>query len=542
MPVIDVRTDDLVKLSGIEKDADWFASTIPMVGASFEGMEAGVMRFEFFPNRPDHYSVEGVARTLSFLHGGRRAGRYEVKDGSVSLSVAASIEAVRPVIVCAIARNVDMSNGALESLIELQEKLHLTVGRRRKKVSIGLHNMSAVKPPFAYAAVGADEVRFTPLGMDEYLTPGEIIVRHEKGREYGWIVGHGPYPLLTDATGAVLSMPPIINGTVSVLDENTRNLFIDVTGISRAACQGVLNILCSNLADRGASIESVTITQNGTSTASPDMSFRHMKTTSRKINAVTGLKLDDEENAEYLRRMGYAADTAGGQITADVPPYRLDILHEVDLAEDIAIAHGFETFGSSKPAYQTNGSLLPFTGFSEMLSELMSGYGYVQCLTFMLASRKSNFEMMRMEPAEAVTLLNPVTEDTEIMRISLLPGLFRLLEANKHNELPQRVFEIGHVQSPERRQFFAALSTHPRATFSESKSLIDAIGRDLKLELTYSEASDPRFIEGRQMRIGAGHEVMGHVGEIHPEIITNFNLFNPIVGLELDLTRIKMLR
>ncbi len=543
MPVIDIRFEELVRLSGILKDMDWFASTIPMVGASFEGMDGGVMRFEFFPNRPDHYSVEGIARTLSFLHGDRRARRYHVSKGKTILSVDDSVERVRPVITCAIARNVGLSPEAMKSLIDLQEKLHITVGRRRKKVSIGLHNMQAVTPPFTYRAMAADALRFTPLGMEQELSLGEIVARHEKGIEYGWIVGEGPYPVLTDARGAVLSMPPIINGTLTALDERTKDVFIDVTGTSMAACAGVLNILCSNLADRGATIESVTTMQGGVAAISPDMNFRSMRTTSRKLNAVTGLRLSDGENAECLRRMGYEAAAAEhGAVTVGVPPYRLDILHEVDLAEDVAIAHGFDAFGSSMPAHQTAGGVLQSTSLADMISELMGGYGYVQCVTLMLSSRSSNFGKMRLEPAGVVTVLNPVTEDTEIMRTSLLPGLFGLLEANRHNELPQKVFEIGHVQAPERRLFFASLNTHPRATFSESKALIDAIARDMKLNLTYAESSDPRFIEGRQMSIVSGSGVAGHVGEMHPEVITNFNLFNPVVGLEMDMSGVQLLR
>ena len=542
MPVIGIRVNELVSLSGLKKDTDWFASNIPMVGASFEGMEGENMRFEFFPNRPDHYSVEGIARTLSFLHGGRKAKQYQVKTGKVLITVESSVENIRPVIVCAVARNADLYSGALSSLIELQEKLHLTVGRRRKKVSIGLHNIDAVTPPFTYCAVESGAVRFVPLGMDETLSPGEIIEKHEKGREYGWIVGNGPYPLLADADENVLSMPPIINGNVTTLSEESRNIFIDVTGTNQAACNGILNILCANLADRGASIESVTVRHAKSEFNLPDLNFREMKTSARKINKVTGLELTDGENAECLRKMGYRAEIAGRSIVAGVPPYRLDILHEVDLAEDVAIAYGFDRFGLSRPRQQTSGRLLTSTGLSHLLSELMSGYGYVQCVTFMLASSKSNFEKMRLEPEETVTLLNPVTEDTEIMRTSLLPGLFRLLEANKHNELPQKVFEIGHVQHPERRMFFAALNTHPRATFSEAKSLIDALGRDLKQQFTYAESSDPRFIGGRQMCVTADGGVVGYVGEIHPEIITNFNLFSPVVGLELDVTGIQLLR
>ncbi|MBX8641174.1 MAG: phenylalanine--tRNA ligase subunit beta [Thermoplasmata archaeon] len=542
MPVIDLKLRDLVSLSGLDKDSEWFQSAIPMMGASFEGSEAGILRFEFFPNRPDHYSVEGVARSLKHLYGLSRPKVFAVNEGKVRMTVDDSVKNLRPVMLCGVVRNIVMDDGALKSLIDLQEKLHLTVGRRRKKVSIGIHDLDRVTPPFLFRAYGGKEISFEPLGMTDVMTPDEIVRRHEKGIEYGPLLGGGPYPCITDARGKVLSMPPIINGTVSALTEKTRNVLFDVNGVDTAVCSRVLNILCSALSERGGIIESAVVESGGSTERYPDMAFDHMTVPSSLVNSVTGLKFSQDRLADLLERMGYTVQNEKSAIVAGIPPYRMDIMHPVDIAEDAAIAYGYENFGNTQSKRQTNGTMLPATIFSNLIFELMAGYGYMQTVSFMLSSVRMQFGMMRLSEKDAVRLINPVTEDTEILRLSLLPGLLKLFEANKHNELPQRIYEIGDVHTPSRRKHLAALSIHPKATFSESKSLVDALLRDLKFGGEFIASTDERFIAGRQAEIHSGNKAIGIFGELHPEVITNFNLFNPVVGFELDVTELIKLR
>jgi phenylalanyl-tRNA synthetase beta chain len=542
MPVIDLKVRELVSLSGLDKGPDWFQSAIPMMGASYEGSEGDILRFEFFPNRPDHYSVEGVARSLRHLYGLSGPKEFSVNGGKVRMTVDDSVKKVRPVMLCGIVRNLDLRNGVLKSLIDLQEKLHLTVGRRRKKVSIGIHDLDRVTPPFLFRAYAGNEISFTPLGMAEAMSPGEIIKRHEKGIEYGPLLGGGPYPCITDANGDVLSMPPIINGTVSALTEDTRNVLFDVNGVDAAACGRVLNILCAAMSERGGAIESVAVEGGDHPGHYPDMTFRQMTLPVSLVNSVTGIDFSQDEVAALLERMGYTVRKERAGIAAGIPPYRMDVMHPVDLAEDAAIAYGYENFGKSASRMQTNGNLLPSTAFSDLIFELMNGYGYVQTVSFMLSSGRMQFEMMRRQETDAVRLINPVTEDTEILRRSLLPGLLKLLEANRHNELPQRVYEIGDVHIPSRRKYLAALSIHPKAAFSEGKSLVDALLRDLREECTFVSSDDESFMAGRQAAVLKGGTPIGIFGELHPEVITNFNLFNPVVGFELDITELIRLR
>ncbi len=543
MPVIDIQYDELKQLSGLEKDKEWFIERIPMTGASFEGIEGKALRFEFFPNRPDHYSVEGIARTMKSLYSESTAlPEYGASPGQYALSVDETTKDIRPVIVGAVIKNLEFSQGMLKSLIDLQEKLHLTIGRKRRKVAIGIHDMSAITFPLKYASYAGAAYSFSPLGFDREMTLSQIIAEHDKGQEYGWIVGGGPYPLITDAAGRVLSMPPIINGNMTQLTDRTRDVFIDVTGTSEEACSGVLNIISTALADRGGSICDVTIESGGRKRKTPDLNRRAVDVSLRSMNEMLGVSIDGNLAIRLLRRMGHFCELKGEKIEVRVQPFRMDIMHPVDIIEDAAISYGYDNFGVSPPASQTVGGLTRMTSASELVSEIMIGYGYSQVITFMISGTHSEFDRMLRPESESVGILNPVLEESNILRLSLLPGMLLLLEANKHNELPQRIFEIGDVHRPVRTRYFAAVSIHPKATFAEIKSLADAIGRDLKLGLKMGESRDARFIEGRQMSISRDGEAVGIFGELHPEVITNFNLYNPIVALEMDLDKALRLR
>lgn len=543
MPVIDIQYDELRQLSGLEKNREWFIEKIPMTGASFEGTEGDALRFEFFPNRPDHYSVEGIARTMKALYSDTPVlPEYSASPGQYSLRVDENVRDIRPVIVGAVIRNLDFTDRMLKSLIDLQEKLHLTIGRKRRKVAIGIHDISDITFPLKYAAYEGNSYSFSPLGFEMEMTLSRVIAEHEKGKEYGWIVGDGPYPLITDAGGRVLSMPPIINGNITQLTEHTTDVFVDVTGTSEEACSGVLNIIGTALADRGGSIHEVTIERGGKRSGTPDLNRRSVDVSLRSMNETLGVSIDGERAMSLLRRMGHFCELKDGTITVRVQPFRMDIMHPVDVIEDAAISYGYDNFGVSPPASQTVGGLTAMTSASELVSEIMIGYGYSQVITFMISGTRSEFDRMLLPESESVTILNPVLEESNMLRASLLPGMLLLLEANKHNELPQRIFEVGDVHRPGRKRYFSAMSIHPKATFAEIKSLADAIGRDLKLGLRMTESGDSRFIEGRQMSVTRNGETIGIFGELHPEVITNFNLYNPIVALEIDLDRALMLR
>lgn len=539
MPVINFKYDDLIRLIGREIPLDTILEKLPMMGADFHGYDSETreIMMEFFPNRPDLYSVEGIARALrSFLGFEPGLKKYEVRKSRIVMKVDKSIKEVRPFFVGGVVRNVKMSDELIRSLMGLQEKIHLTIGRKRAKVSIGIHDLDNVEPPFTYKAVRPDEISFVPLGKNDMMNLQEILEKHEKGIEYRYILeGKEKYPIILDRRGQVLSFPPIINGELTLVTEKTKNIFIDVTGTDFHAISGTLNIVATALAEWGSNIESIVL-EGEECIVTPDLEPRRMILHVEDCNKHLGLDLDGEAIAQCLEKMGYGCQCEGNVIEVLVPATRMDILHPVDLIEDVAIGYGYESFGGVLPRCQTIGSERPVEKASSLLRDIMIGHGYLEVTTLTLSSPREQFEKMRIEAGESVEILNPISEDHTCLRTHLLPSLLSLLKKSKHRDLPQRVFEIGDVViGTKRRKHIAAVSLHAKAGFTEMKSIVESILRDCQIEFVLKPASLGMYVDGRQAFVLRGDEIIGHFGEIHPEVLTNFTLAYPAVAMEFDL-------
>ena len=240
-------------------------------------------------------------------------------------------------------RGVEMDDRMVKSLVDLQERLHTTTGRKRRKVAIGIHDLDRVEPPFTYKAVRPHDIRFVPLGRAEELDLAEILATHEKGMEYAQILeGKEVYPIIVDRKGTVLSFPPIINGVRTQLTPDSRNLFLDVTGTEMEAVSGALNILATALAERGGKIQTVRTVYPDRTLATPDLAPFPMAVDLRRAQELLGLNLTPEEAEGLLRRMRHDARAEGTTIHDQAAAYRKDLLHEVDLVEDLAIAWGYD--------------------------------------------------------------------------------------------------------------------------------------------------------------------------------------------------------
>jgi phenylalanyl-tRNA synthetase beta chain len=264
MPSVEYDTGDLTHLLGRRIELALLRDSIPMLGVELESIEEGRVQLSVDPNRPDMLSIEGFARALSgFLGFEKGYIEYAMGESGVVLNVDPSVVGVRPAVSAGIALDVELDDYTVKSVMGVQEKLHLTHGRNRMKVAIGVHDLDKVKPPFTYKACDPDSVSFVPLDMSEELTLRQIIAKHPKGRDYAWTLdGRDKYPVFVDANGDVLSLPPIINGELTRLTERSRNLFIELTGTSQQAVDVALNIIASSLADRGAKLQSVELKRN----------------------------------------------------------------------------------------------------------------------------------------------------------------------------------------------------------------------------------------------------------------------------------------
>ena len=261
MPTVEFSFSELCTfLEKIYEPAE-LKDKISMLGVDLERLDKKSLVMEIFPNRPDLLSIEGFSRALKgVLNIEKGMKHYPVKESKVKLFVDKSVKGVRPYITGGIIKKVSLTKNFLISLMNIQEKLHLTHGRNRRKVAIGVHDFSKIKPPFIYKAVSPKEISFVPLGMKSKLTLKEILEKHPKGRDYAFILTNKKkYPLILDNNQSVLSFPPIINGELTKVTEKTKELFIDVTGWDKKAINQALNILVTALADRGGEIYSINV-------------------------------------------------------------------------------------------------------------------------------------------------------------------------------------------------------------------------------------------------------------------------------------------
>jgi len=531
--VVAFEHEEFCDLVAVRMSMEEAEAKVSMMGAAPEGVQGTLQRFDINPNRPDWLSIEGIVRAFrGFLGVETGLPKYEVKPSGIALEVDASVRDVRPIGMGAVLRDVELTEASLKSLIELQENLHLTLGRRRKKVAIGIHDADKVVPPFVYKAVPPTSVAFVPLGMARSMDLAAIVRQHEKGLEYGPILaGKDRYPIILDARGVVLSFPPIINGIATQLASETRTLFVDVTGTDADAVETALNVICVALADRGARIESVELRTPEGTRPTPDLTPRTNSLNVRAANELLGLSLTADEVAECLRRLRHGAEPAGGEVRVHTPRYRADIMHPVDLIEDVAIGYGYDKVPLSLPRRQTAGEPTALGEFTEGLRTLLVGYGYLEAMSLAVAPPTEPFES-----PPRLAIVNPVTPENARIRSSLLPSLLALLALNKHRDLPQRVFQVGEVvRGTTNVCLLSAVSLHARAGFTEAKSLAQGLLRDVGKGFEIEAAEDPNFIDGRCASVRIDDAQVGHFGELHPRVVTGYDLAHPAAALEFEV-------
>ncbi len=536
MPIVTLYFDDLEELVGL--DAGSVVERLPMIGSDVERVLDDRVDVEFFPNRPDLYSVEGLSRAMrSFLGLGATARGYAVMGPTTSITLEGRIGVVRPCIGCAVVRGISLTSRSIESLMGLQESLHWGIGRDRKKASIGVHDLSRVKPPFVYTTVPSD-FAFTPLDFEQSLSVGEILEIHPKGRRFAHLLsGVSEYPLIHDSSGDVLSFPPIINGELTRVGLDTEDLFVEVTGLDTSAVNRALNIVVTALAERGGAIEAVEIRDDDRVSLTPDLSYQTRMLEMGEVSELLGVPLSCEDVVGALLRMGFGASLEGDLVVVEVPPYRGDILHGWDLVEDVAIGYGYENLPAKLPRTFTIGSSHERSIIQGVLREIMIGFGYLEVMPFTLTSDRVHFEWMQRQPFEDVVYVeNPISEEYTMLRTSLLAGLLKILGTNQHRELPQMIFEVGEVvMGGKNRLHLAAASIHPKANYTEVRSLVDAVMRELDCEYVITGSDDSAYIPNRSAEVTVDGEVVGGFGELHPEVIQSFGLENPIVAMEIRI-------
>lgn len=515
---------------------------IAMFGTTLEQINENEIEIEINPNRPDLLSYHGFKRSfLSFL--GRKIGLKQYKlnkpEKNYEVIIESSVKEVRPYTACAIIKKLKLDNEKIKELIDIQEKLHFTVGRKRKKLAIGIYPLEKIKLPITYTALEPDKIKFIPLEANKEMSGLEILQRHQAGRDYAHLLaGKSKFPVFIDADKNVLSMPPIINSQLAgKITEETKDVFVECSGFDAWILEKCLSILITTMADMGGEIYQMKVG----SKIIPNLTAEKKKISLDNANKLLGLNLKEKQLKELLGKMGHNYSSS----EAEISPWRLDILHEVDLIEDIAIAYGYENFIPEIPQISTIGHENSREIIKKKISEILSGLNLLEISNYHLTNKKDQFEKMGIPKKQEKNFIEVEESKTEynILRKDLTHYLLKIFSENIDSGYPQKIFEIGKFfelnsgQIIEKETLSTALVP---GNFTELKQILLYLSNmaGISFELKETENFPQHFIEGRVAEIILHNEKIGYLGEIHPKILKNWKIKMPVALFEIDLEKV----
>jgi phenylalanyl-tRNA synthetase beta chain len=508
-------------------------------------------------NRPDLWGIEGLARALrGFLNVAKGLKQYAVGEPIVDVHVDSRLRSIRPFMGCAIVKNVKLTDTIIRGLMHLQDKLDQSYGRNRQKTSIGLYDYSLITPPLNYTVVKPEEISFVPLGYEEKMNLAEILERHPKGIEYGHIVKkHSLCPIILDSKRKVLSFPPIINSNdLGRVTWETRHVLVEVTGTMHETVLNTLKLVTLALIDRGGEAYAATVhyppnfsTPALDKDVTPDFRNKRMNLNVEYANKILGLQLTSKRIAELLLTAGFGVENVNAKtVTALVPCYRIDVMHMVDLVEDVAVAYGYNNIEPLWRELPTTGSVRPEQRLLDVARELMVGLGFQEILTYTMTNPDNLFAKMNREKTRIVEIANPKVVTLTCLRNWLLPSLMEFLSNNQSVEFPQKIFELGKVTLLDEKretktrdeEWLAAAISHANASFSEIKSAMEAFFKNLGLNWQIKEILHSSFIEGRVGAAIVNGVNVGVLGEINPQVLGAWKLENPTAAFEINMQKI----
>ena len=515
---------------------------IAIFGTPIDGQNDEEIQIEVFPNRPDMLSYHGFKRAfLAYLGKDKGIKIYKINkpEKDYIVKIDSSVKPIRPYTACAIVKGLNLDDTKIKEIIELQEKLHMTIGRKRKKMAIGIYPLETIKLPIEFKAVEPDKIKFIPLESDRVMSGFEILQKHPTGKEYAHLLaGKSKFPIFVDAKGEVLSMPPIINSQLTGRVTNeTKNVFVECSGFDFEIQKKCLNIIVTSLAEMGGSIYQMEI-KYSKKEITPDLSSEKMKISIDNTNKILGTSMKEKDIQKYLESMGYNYSNA----KVEIPPWSTDILHEVDLIEDIAIAYGYNNFEPVIPDISTIGHEDQRWILKKRVSEILTGLGLIEVSNYYLTSKQDQIQKMGLNEKEGKNQieLKESKTDYNVLRQNLTHYLLKNLSENVDVEYPHKIFEIGRVFDKDLKETEKLSIALSPSNFTQVKEIIDYISKMIGTKIKVVEAKNfpAHFIEGRAGKITIGNESIGYVGEVHPKILKEWKIKMPVSLLEISLEEI----
>ncbi len=548
MPNVVVSLKDMQKLVGKKLSLAGFKEAVLFAKGEVDVVEGDSVTVDVKDtNRPDLFSAEGIAREIrGRLARDRGVPRYKVRKSNVSVIVGKSVAKIRPCIAAAIVRNVKISEEFLVQMVQLQEKVCLSFGRKRKEAAIGLYDWSKLRQPMHYRAYKPRAKKFIPLDYKAEMDLEEILLEHPKGKEYKHLLeGFSKYPVFEDSKGVVASMPPIINSQLTgKVSEKTKEVLVEVTGYKQETVNTALNVMVSALAERGFDVYSVRVKYPNKAIVTPDFSPGKAVVRLEDVREFSGLDLSNRQIVELLQKARYDVKVKGNSIECLYPAYRQDILHSVDVIEDVLISYGYDRIEPLPIKLATRGEQLLETRQADLVREVCVGLGLQGILTYTMTNKEKQTAMIGFdaEKEQFVELANPVSENYAVFRKHLYPELLELLAENKHVAYPQKIFEVGktveldpksETRVSEKNRLCIVLSGKG-AEFTVIKGVLDSVADNLGKRYSLKGNTEPAFEGGKSAAVNiAGKK--GFLGEVKKAVLQNFGLKQPTVVLELEI-------
>jgi phenylalanyl-tRNA synthetase beta chain len=545
VPVVNIKFERLKKLIPDVK-MDKVIDMLPFVALDIEGVDKDIVRVEYNPNRPDLSSDYGVARALRGLleiETGMPKFKLAGKSG-LSVTVEATVRKIRPYVIAFVAKNGRLDDETLKQLIMMQEDLHNGVGRKRKKASIGIHNFDVIKFPVTYKTVKGDH-SFRPLDEPSELSINQILKDLEIGKQYGQILSaFDSYPLIVDSTGLVLSLPPIINGQATKVNDKCRNLFVEVTATDQKTAEDLLAILAITLYEAGFEIKTVSIDSGKRKIETPQMKARVISADMGYVDSILGLALDAKQIITCLKKSRLDAKAVANKIVCTIPRYRIDISDPIDISEEVAIGYGIYNLEPKFPNSLTTGKKNSLSIYLNAIRETLIGLGMIESLSFLLTSKDVQYKAFGILSKDELSVEGSKSTEHEILPNSLVPLLLQSLSYNIHEQYPQELFEIGKTfvksySTIEERWSIGAVVAHADASYTDIKSRMQALLRSCfgKEAITIA-STNHMFMEGRCAEVIFDDKPIGVLGEIVPIAVENFRLRVPVAAFEINLLAI----
>ncbi len=575
MAVLEISFEDLQKNINKEMSLEKLEEMLFDFGLEIDGLDGDLLRIDITAERPDLLSPKGFIRAIKAYLGQFLDKKYVSKKSDYKVIVDKSVSNVRPYTVCAVVKNLNLDDNQIKEIIWAQEKLHQTLGRKRKGGAIGVYPLSEISFPISYKADKKENISFAPLGFQEKLSAEEILEKTSAGKEYSFLLDDfDKCPLFIDSNNNILSMPPIINSQkTGQVTTSTKEVFIECSGHNLKRLNHLLNILVCMFIDFGGEVYSVNVVypkkdvnQPNESTFSvslpyliqdklfidnnqttPNLSEEKIIVSLESMNKLLGTNINMKDAVVYLERMLYSVKKKGkDHLEVFIPPYRTDVLHEVDVADDLSRAFGFSNISFKFPSISTIGSLTKQTHLQDSLILTMTSLGFQEVLPLSLSSKKEMFDNFGVSSEDAVDLGYSKDKTIDVVVSWFTPKLLKILTNNQHMFYPQKIFVCDYVVTKnkdkdvlsETKLCLSAMLANPKISFSEIASVLLGLCNTLGWDVRLEEQEYPFYIKKRSAKIIVNDKEVGHIGEISPKVLKNHEYFMPACSFEIDVSKI----